>query len=531
MDSENGKLTLLVCGNMVRETRAAIAAEGFEDVLVKAYAPGCGNPRRPDAMRAVMEETLSSKTDAILVAGGCLSAANAAGIPLGPGSRICRVDSCFELVADGWKIEELFMDGTYVLTPGWLGGWKARISEWGFDRDTARSFFSEGISSLVLLDTGVDERSAANLEEFAAYLDKPFSTIPVGLQHFRLFLSSLVQKWRLDTATKDLRTAAGRATRLMSDQAMVFDLIAGMTHMDSEAETTGQILDLFEMLFAPQRLIYATVRSGQVTGCTARPSPAPALAGIQAAFDAGWDREPQQEGKVRHRISFKDELLGLLEVEHIAFAGYREEYQNLMPALVEVCGLGIANARMFQDIRQLAVTDTLTGLMNRRQFLELATAEFARTVRYDRPLSVLLLDIDLFKHVNDTYGHQTGDSVLVEFSRRLRVELRASDLCARYGGEEFIVLMPETVLDMALQVAERIRLSIAGSTMNCGAREVRVTVSLGVAIRDTACQDLDTLIGRSDQAMYDAKQAGRNLVRAWDGLTALSPHIPEDKSP
>lgn len=503
---------LLVCGHFVREARAAIAMLGLQDVIVEPYSPDCGHPQRPEHLHALLARLAGQDDDTILLAGGCLPADYRDLTVLEPNVTIHREDNCMGLLVDAWKLDELFSGGAYVLTPGWMSGWRGQLERWGFDRETARAFFAESAQSLALLDTGVDDRSASTLLEFSEYLARPGNAIAVGLDHFSLVLGDLVLKSRLAAVSRDLKARTELVAWMKSDQAMVLDLMANLIHMDSEAQTIDQVFYLFDMLFAPRRIVYASVRGGRVTECFARPDPAPDLESSQSLTRSSGDLAPDPDGRIRLRIEHKGDLLGILELDTVAYPEYRNQYLGLVPSLIRICALGIANARMYQDIEQLAITDPLTGLLNRRHFFKLGTAEFSRALRYGRPLAVLMLDIDLFKLVNDTYGHPAGDEVLMAFSSRLAEELRASDICGRYGGEEFIVMLPESGGDIAVAAAERIRLSIQALVIPCDGVDLNVTVSIGISILEPGCADLEALIGRSDQALYEAKQTGRNRV-------------------
>ncbi len=163
----------------------------------------------------------------------------------------------------------------------------------------------------------------------------------------------------------------------------------------------------------------------------------------------------------------------------------------------------------------LATIDDLTQLYNRRYFFARCQQEMARARRYRRPLSCLILDIDHFKQVNDTYGHLAGDKVLQDIARILLTQCRQSDLVGRYGGEEMIVLLPETDAAGALAIAERIRETIkAHQTVIHNGQRLRVTVSVGVAHLDGAALDTldspDRIVQCADDALLQAKRAGRN---------------------
>ena len=164
--------------------------------------------------------------------------------------------------------------------------------------------------------------------------------------------------------------------------------------------------------------------------------------------------------------------------------------------------------KMVGELHRLATTDNLTGIYNRMKVELLLTAEVLRSRRYNRPLSVILIDVDMFKSVNDTYGHLIGDTVLKDIARLLKENIRESDYIGRWGGEEFIVINPETTIRGAVSVAEKLRKSIALHTFNTvGAK----TISLGVATLQEEEWEED-MLKRADKALYLAKRNGRNRV-------------------
>lgn len=167
-----------------------------------------------------------------------------------------------------------------------------------------------------------------------------------------------------------------------------------------------------------------------------------------------------------------------------------------------------AAERRAEAFERLAITDGLTDLANRRYFEMRYEEEVQRAVRYGLSLSCLMLDVDRFKSINDTFGHATGDEVLVEVARLVRAGTRSVDLAARYGGEEFVVLLPETDLARAQAIAERIRASVEALRLGEGRPEV--TISIGAA--SGASREL---VEQADRALYEAKHRGRNRVETW----------------
>jgi diguanylate cyclase (GGDEF)-like protein len=165
-------------------------------------------------------------------------------------------------------------------------------------------------------------------------------------------------------------------------------------------------------------------------------------------------------------------------------------------------------------LRALASMDDLTNLLNRRQFLMSFEEEFRRAVRYERPISVIMIDADDFKSINDRHGHSVGDQVLRALAERCRKMVRASDFLGRVGGEEFAAALTETDLSGALDAAERLRGQIAEEPFEVRNATLRVTVSVGVAAKRPDDTDPDELLRFADRALYAAKAAGRNCVCA-----------------
>jgi two-component system, cell cycle response regulator len=169
---------------------------------------------------------------------------------------------------------------------------------------------------------------------------------------------------------------------------------------------------------------------------------------------------------------------------------------------------------MLSRVESLAIMDPLTGLYNRRRFETIFSSEFKRAARYQLPLSLLMIDIDHFKNVNDTYGHQEGDTVLRELAQVVQSTIREVDTPARWGGEEFVVLSPNTTRENGLRAAERVRKAVANHAFT-GIGVKKITVSIGVAgIPAPDLDSRDKLIHAADLAMYGAKKNGRNRVES-----------------
>lgn len=189
---------------------------------------------------------------------------------------------------------------------------------------------------------------------------------------------------------------------------------------------------------------------------------------------------------------------------------------NAAGELVEFVGIArdvTDRLDLIDKLAQQANHDDLTGLANRRFLMQQARLELARAIRYQYPLSLLMLDIDHFKNVNDEYGHLSGDMVLKQLGKELKLFLREHDLVGRIGGEEFVMLLPETSLEEANVIAERLRLSVEKLTfLVLHEQTIKLTVSIGVACATEAEQHLDKIWQTVDERLYEAKTTGRNRV-------------------
>ncbi|MCB9703534.1 MAG: GGDEF domain-containing protein [Myxococcales bacterium] len=226
-------------------------------------------------------------------------------------------------------------------------------------------------------------------------------------------------------------------------------------------------------------------------------------------------------------------LLGILEIRDFAATLTNQFFlisTMLVTALSQHHRRGIerrefeaqhTQKRLLAEVQQLATIDALTGLYNRRHFFRLGEDEIDRARRYAHPLSVLMIDIDHFKSINDNHGHSVGDQVIGTIARRLAACLRKSDIAGRYGGEEFAMVLPETDVDNATTiVAERLRQAIDREPIHTSDGPLKVTISVGVAPVAATRQGLLDALSQADAGLYAAKRAGRNRVIAWSEASA-----------
>ena len=187
----------------------------------------------------------------------------------------------------------------------------------------------------------------------------------------------------------------------------------------------------------------------------------------------------------------------------------------VLDGAAELLAIGIQHLLATEALKQHSARDSLTGCFNHGHGVQVLAAEMSRTARTRLPLSIMMMDIDGFKDINDSHGHLTGDAVLSAVGSTLVRLLRQSDIRCRYGGDEFLIVLPDTKLPAAIEVAETLRRSIQGIEVTSPRGVVTVTPSIGVATRAQGELDITSFIDRADVALYEAKQHGRNCVRAY----------------
>lgn len=210
----------------------------------------------------------------------------------------------------------------------------------------------------------------------------------------------------------------------------------------------------------------------------------------------------------------EEQTYGAISLESSEKGAFTIAELNLLESFAATATAALHNARMHEQLQAIAVTDFLTNVYNRKGFFEIGQIEFVRFMRYSRPLSLIMLDIDAFKNINDTYGHAAGDQVLIQLAERIKGQLRKSDVFCRYGGDEFLILLPEINLAKAVKTAKRLNQVIEADPIHVADQEIRITISQGVIQATKEMQDLTWLVKQADDALYLDKAASRNRFQA-----------------
>ena len=314
--------------------------------------------------------------------------------------------------------------------------------------------------------------------------------------------SSLEQAEMLErTAQKlvDVTRAESAGIYLTANGSNGLDFVAG-SGIPDELMTPGETLD---GIFRSEILVRGQTGFTEDLATTSEPS-----------MNAIGKLNPAWKSCLSLPIREGERVAGTLMVFSRTPYIFDQDDADLFEQVAKQLGPAIVNTRAHEKIRRQAITDRLTGAYNRHYLDDFLSIEVKRCQRYQRPLSLVLLDIDHFKTCNDRAGHQAGDLALRDAVRLLNLGLRSVDLVARYGGEEFLMVLPETEAAGAVEAAERVRILIERHPFPCG----KLTASLGVvfsAYDDGDAPDANELISRADQALYRAKKEGRNRVELW----------------
>ena len=204
-------------------------------------------------------------------------------------------------------------------------------------------------------------------------------------------------------------------------------------------------------------------------------------------------------------------VTGLSEVSYLTQV-FNHMVESLRRGREEISEAHNSLLKTNEVLHQLSITDSLTGLYNRKHIMDLCSHEMARAARYQHPLTILMADIDYFKRINDTYGHQTGDTVVRQLAESLKGSVRECDYVGRYGGEEFLIVLTESTIESGAAMGERIRENIDNLKISAGGNTISVTLSIGIAGYPADGIDMESIIRKADDALYKAKANGRNCV-------------------
>jgi diguanylate cyclase (GGDEF)-like protein len=401
----------------------------------------------------------------------------------------------------------LAMAVVFIVTTVCLDYWVYRAVDDLFRRLQARNRQVQPNDEADDLHAGLESLMSGVFERFSGLEALEVETVRSDLYRLRSFNNQLI---RLGEIAQELNTALPfRETKTkaldLTKQLLSADVVALVAEQGGEFTLEG----------------VAGCEEGEIkVGCCSYYGKCP----VRTSFRdvrinrTGDHRCTMFPPTMRAQLSLPFKLGNRVTFSLLAAAARTEAFADVSPVVLDTLvghiQTSLSTAQKYDRIRREVVTDPLTNLYNRRFFEKRAQEEVSRSLRHQLPLTMLMLDVDHFKRINDTYGHQTGDKVLQTVAKYLRDSVRQTDICGRYGGEEFVLLLPNTPGRNAVFLANRLRAGVA-DILHSGLgipRDVAITVSGGVATCPRDATTLDDLVCRADEALYEAKRAGRNRI-------------------
>ncbi|MBO8139308.1 MAG: diguanylate cyclase [Thermosipho sp. (in: Bacteria)] len=473
-----GKTTLLVCENFRKEFKEAIKNIN-DDVEIVTFPSFCTLEK--NGIKYEVKKKLLEHGNLIVFCCTFCDIINKIPKKFQSKVKFYKFENCFYMFGKS-KVKKYIEEGAYLITPGWLVNWKENISAYGFNKETARRFFKENLKKLVLLNTNVENGIERKLAELATFLDLPYFIEEIDLDYLELLISKALGEIEKEQKIKQL-------VMEKSNYIAAFSILSSISKVEKEEEVVKVIIEQIKMLFSPKKIEYIPYSGHDI------------LNGREYEIDTN-------ELEVTLKIKFWNETFGFLKIGQFMFPQYFEPYVDFLIYVKDVFGLAISNVRRFEKIMDVAISDTLTGIFNRKYFELKLSEELNRSSREGKIFSLIMFDLDNFKEVNDKYGHEFGDEILVKLVEAVRKRLRKTDFFFRWGGDEFIILLPNTDLNSAEILAKELKKVLN----NIEANGIKISASFGVISYIGNEMNQEKLFKKLDEALYMAKKLGKNTV-------------------
>jgi diguanylate cyclase (GGDEF)-like protein len=307
--------------------------------------------------------------------------------------------------------------------------------------------------------------------------------------------------------------------------SQILDLLANLSLVKTEEEAIQEIQRIFRTILSPREIIYIALQGDLLVSVLPHETPSEVSQSLMRQARNNHSSMLEKPVYTVFPIANLSEALGLVAISSFENLPFDQRSLDIGRMIAVYSGVVISNIRVKQKLvedekllRKQGTADAMTGLSSRRYFFEIAEAEFKRSRRYERPLSAILVDIDNFTSLKESYGPEISFNMIVDLSCIFTKELRDSDIRVRLGGEELLILLPETSLRFAQTLAERLRQRIEYMPFEVDQRPVPLTISLGVASLDRSTRSLEEFINDCDKALHQARQGGGNQVAVWGKL-------------
>ncbi|NWJ52437.1 MAG: DUF1638 domain-containing protein [Bacteroidetes bacterium] len=403
------KLCIFICDFFHEEAIEILHREKISDVVIEPFVSNCGHPPiGVDEISAMIALYKDKYTSFHYIGSACIaSAVERLANDSIQHLKVKLVEQCFEMVISKELLLFYISQGYYLLTPGWLKNFESRIREWGFDQSMAQQFFKECSSKLLLFDTGIMPDATEKLKALGLFLDMPTKILPVGLEHFRLFLNQIVMDWRFENEKKFLNNRLSQITRQTSDYALIFDQIGDLVKVANEKAIVKQVFHLINMLFSPSSIIYTPMVDSKMGERIYSKESEEKL-----FLDDDKRNEFTQDDCLKVNVIFQNIKLGLFEVYNVIFPEYMQYYHGLADVLAGVIGLAISNARKYTEL-ELRETE-LVYYTKQLEEINALKDRFFSIVAHDLtgPLGSINSLVEMLLDEYDTYDDATRKTFL-----------------------------------------------------------------------------------------------------------------------
>ncbi|WP_373482249.1 diguanylate cyclase domain-containing protein [Acetobacterium sp.] len=494
-------LNLYVCENFVWDYRQIIEQNHFDFVTVVPFNCLCNDRKKKQAVAQQISEDLGEKI--IIASRNCvvskmLSQDDAQlGVSLG--------NYCFHDYVNEKFIDYIIEKGGYIVTSGWLHGWEKWLAQAGFDQKTARKFYQECCSELVLLDTGNDPAIEKLLTAFAAYVDLPYRMIYVGMEGLSLYLGKLINEWRQTReGPKEEKLILDELKKKGAEYAAVLHIIEEITGYTKKRDIIAKIKELFAYIFGAGRVRFLEAGDDDYFETYIRTE----FKNPEDAFVIDQNRH-----YLVVKLSRYGETFGALEIGEFQKPGKINDYANFALSVARVSALAISNSVQYEllersrdEVAYISYHDSLTGLYNRNYFNK-ATSQH----QIPAHTCAFVCDIDGLKRVNDEYGHAWGDELITAAGRVLKKAFRETDLVARVGGDEFYIIVYDCESTTTETLEKRIFTIISTYNESIADHILKLSLSVGYCHGDEENTlgdkpwSWEELFNQADQRMYAQK--------------------------
>lgn len=487
-------LEIYVCANIAPEINQILSLNDFPDVSLIEYPCAClakQNNKISTQLFKDHENTVADKTIICSKTCSILSTISKENISY----QLNTMNSCFEYLLPSTVLENLVQEGSYLVSYGWLKNWQANLSNAGFDQETAINFFNDFCGKLVFLDAGIDNNIVENLKDCSHYLHIPYQTFPVNLNYLSLFIENIIFKWRF-TKFQEKTAYLAYLRRENAKYATMVDIIKKFSNTTTKHAIVDEIKNILTLILGADNCEYTEELENL-------PLEFKECEKLLLDHSQNYLILENNNGFYINLFYF-EQPLALIKVENFLFPEYLLKYLDFAGSIVQVCSIALQNATHIEALEQhkyilnyISIHDTLTNLYNRAYFNEII-----EDVKRSENWALFICDIDGLKFVNDTYGHNDGDDLIIKVSELLRSCFRETDIIARLGGDEFGIIVKNCNQSLAQKLKNRFYRLIDNFNHE---KDWTVHASIGYVCGNKKTP-LAEILKAADDAMYIEKQ-------------------------